>query len=159
MLRLLVRLIIPHCTQQTHGRFKYGSIGYCYPFVTSAKQQTNLTTNCTVNYKQTFVTHVHPTRFNLYKIIREVQKHTHTHTHIHTQKLYKYSKFCQRFACIVTVVTIQYCQLKLLGRACSIYGGEGVYRVLVGKPEGKRPLERPRSRWENNIKMDLQEVG
>jgi hypothetical protein len=36
--------------------------------------------------------------------------------------------------------------------------GRGVYRVLVGKPEGKRPLERPRRRWENNIKMDLQEV-
>ena len=35
----------------------------------------------------------------------------------------------------------------------------GVYRVLVGKPEGKRPLGRPRRRWENNIKMDLQEVG
>jgi len=35
----------------------------------------------------------------------------------------------------------------------------GVYRVLVGKPEGKRPLGRPRHRWENNIKMDLQEVG
>jgi len=35
----------------------------------------------------------------------------------------------------------------------------GVYRVLVGKPEGKRPLGRPRHRWENNIKMDLQEMG
>ena len=35
----------------------------------------------------------------------------------------------------------------------------GVYRVLVGKPEGKRPLERTRRRWEDNIKMDLQEVG
>ena len=35
----------------------------------------------------------------------------------------------------------------------------GVHRVLVGKPEGKRPLERPRRRWEDNIKMDLQEVG
>ena len=34
----------------------------------------------------------------------------------------------------------------------------GVYRLLVGKPEGKRPLRRPRSRWKNNIKMDLQEV-
>jgi hypothetical protein len=34
-----------------------------------------------------------------------------------------------------------------------------VYRVLVGKPEGKRPLGRPRRRWEDNIKMDLQEVG
>jgi len=35
----------------------------------------------------------------------------------------------------------------------------GLYRILVGKPEGKRPLERPRRRWEDNIKMDLQEVG
>ncbi|KAJ4439968.1 hypothetical protein ANN_08099 [Periplaneta americana] len=33
------------------------------------------------------------------------------------------------------------------------------YRVLVGRPEGKRPLERPRHRWEDNIKMDLREVG
>jgi hypothetical protein len=39
--------------------------------------------------------------------------------------------------------------------------GEGrvVYSVLVGKPEGKRPLGRPRRRWENNIRMDLEEVG
>ena len=35
----------------------------------------------------------------------------------------------------------------------------GVYRVLVGKPEGRRPLGRPRRRWEDNIKIDLQEVG
>jgi hypothetical protein len=35
----------------------------------------------------------------------------------------------------------------------------GVHRVLVGKPEGKRPLGRPRRRWEDNIKMDVQEVG
>jgi hypothetical protein len=37
--------------------------------------------------------------------------------------------------------------------------GRGVYRILVGKLEGRRPLGRPRRRWENNIKMDLQEVG
>ena len=37
--------------------------------------------------------------------------------------------------------------------------GRGVHRVLVGKPEGKRPLGRLRRRWEDNIKMDLQEVG
>jgi len=39
--------------------------------------------------------------------------------------------------------------------------GEGrrVHRVLVGEPEGKKPLGRPRPRWEDNIKMDLQEVG
>jgi hypothetical protein len=37
--------------------------------------------------------------------------------------------------------------------------GRGVHRVLVGNPEGKRPLGRPRRRWENNIKIDFQEVG
>ena len=37
--------------------------------------------------------------------------------------------------------------------------GRGVFRVLVGKPEGKRPLERLRRRWEDNIKMDLQGMG
>jgi hypothetical protein len=36
--------------------------------------------------------------------------------------------------------------------------GRGVYRVLVGKPEGKRPLGRPRFRWEDNINVDFQEV-
>jgi hypothetical protein len=47
-----------------------------------------------------------------------------------------------------------------MGWACGAYGcGEGVYRVLVGKPEGKRPLGRPRRRWVYNIKTDLQEVG
>jgi hypothetical protein len=43
---------------------------------------------------------------------------------------------------------------------CSVDGeGKGVYMVLVGKPEGKRPLGRCRHRWENNIKVYLQEVG
>ena len=47
-----------------------------------------------------------------------------------------------------------------VGGACGTMGeGRGVHRVLVGKPEGKRPLGRPRRRWEDNIKMDLQEVG
>ena len=40
-----------------------------------------------------------------------------------------------------------------------VWGDRGVHRVLVGKPEGKRPLGGPRRRWEDNIKMDLQEVG
>jgi hypothetical protein len=44
-----------------------------------------------------------------------------------------------------------------MGGACSSDGeGRGVYRVLVVKPEGKRPLGKPRRRWEDNIKMDLQ---
>jgi hypothetical protein len=47
-----------------------------------------------------------------------------------------------------------------MGTACSTCGERrGVHRVLVGKPEGKTPLGRPRSRWEDNIKMDLKEVG
>ena len=47
-----------------------------------------------------------------------------------------------------------------MGGECSTYGEKiGVYRVLVGKPEGKRPLGRPRRSWENNVKMDPQEVG
>jgi len=46
-----------------------------------------------------------------------------------------------------------------MGGACSTYGGKGVFRVLVGKPEGKRPLGILRRRWKDNIKMDLQEVG
>jgi hypothetical protein len=46
-----------------------------------------------------------------------------------------------------------------MGGACNAYGERrGVYRVLVGKPEGKRTLGRPRSEWEDNIKMNLKEV-
>jgi hypothetical protein len=37
--------------------------------------------------------------------------------------------------------------------------GRDVYRVLVGRPKGKRPLRRPRNRWEDNIKMNLREIG
>ena len=47
----------------------------------------------------------------------------------------------------------------LAGHVACMGERKGVYRVLVGKPEGKRPLRRPRRRWEDNIKMDLQEVG
>jgi hypothetical protein len=47
-----------------------------------------------------------------------------------------------------------------MGGTCgSDVEGRGVYRVLVWKPEGKRAVGRPRRRWEDNIKMDLQEVG
>ena len=47
-----------------------------------------------------------------------------------------------------------------MGRACGTYGGEErLYRVLEGKPEGKRPLGITRPKWEDNIKMNLQEVG
>ena len=45
-----------------------------------------------------------------------------------------------------------------MGHVARIGDRRGVYRVLVGKPEGKRPLGRRRRRWDDNIKMDLQEV-
>ena len=48
--------------------------------------------------------------------------------------------------------------MRWVGHAARMGQGRGVHRVLVGKPEGKRPLGRPRRRWEDNIKMDLQEV-
>jgi len=47
-----------------------------------------------------------------------------------------------------------------MGAACGLYGERsGLYRILLGKPEGKRQLGRPRHRWDDKIKMDLQEVG
>jgi hypothetical protein len=47
-----------------------------------------------------------------------------------------------------------------MGRTCSIYGrDEKLMQFLVGKPEGKRLLGRPRHRWEDNIRMDLREIG
>ena len=49
--------------------------------------------------------------------------------------------------------------MRWAGHVAHMGDGRGVVRVLVGKPEGKSPLGRPRSRWEDNIKMDLQEVG
>ena len=50
-------------------------------------------------------------------------------------------------------------RMRWVGQVVRMGEGSGVHRVLVGKPEGKRPLGRPRRRWEDNIKMDLQEVG
>jgi hypothetical protein len=50
-------------------------------------------------------------------------------------------------------------RMRWAGHVACMGEGRGVQRVLVGKPEGKRPLGRPRCRWEDNIKMDLQEVG
>ena len=46
-----------------------------------------------------------------------------------------------------------------MGHVARMGERRGVYRVLVGKPEGKRPLRRLRPKWEDNIKMDLQKVG
>jgi hypothetical protein len=50
-------------------------------------------------------------------------------------------------------------RLRWAGHVARMGEGRVVYRVLVGKPEGKRPLGRPRRRWEDNVRMALQEVG
>jgi hypothetical protein len=49
--------------------------------------------------------------------------------------------------------------MRWAGDVAHIGKGRGVYRILVGRPEGKRSLESPSRRWEDNIKMDLREIG
>jgi hypothetical protein len=50
-------------------------------------------------------------------------------------------------------------KMRWAGHVARMGQGRGVYRVLVGRPEGKRPLGRPRCSWEDNIKLDLREIG
>jgi hypothetical protein len=50
-------------------------------------------------------------------------------------------------------------RMRRVGHVTHIVEGRGVYRVLVGRPEGTRPLRRPRRKWKDNIKMDLKEIG
>jgi hypothetical protein len=50
-------------------------------------------------------------------------------------------------------------RMRWAGHVARMGEGRGAYRIFVGRPEGRRPLGRPRRRWEDNIKMDLQEVG
>jgi hypothetical protein len=57
---------------------------------------------------------------------------------------------------IVRVITSR--RIRWAGHVARMWEGRGVYRVLVGRPEGKRPLGRPRRRWEDNIKMNLREI-
>jgi hypothetical protein len=58
---------------------------------------------------------------------------------------------------IVRVIKLR--RMRWAGLVACMGEGRGIYRVLVGRPEGKRPLGRPRHRWEDNIKMDLGEIG
>jgi hypothetical protein len=63
-------------------------------------------------------------------------------------------------ACILhhIVRVIKSRRMRWAGHVARVGEGRGVYRVLVGRPEGKRPLGRRRRRWEDNIKMDLMEI-
>jgi hypothetical protein len=58
-----------------------------------------------------------------------------------------------------TIRQIKSRRMRWAGHMARMGEGRNVYRVLLGKPEGKRPLERPRRRWEDGIKMDLEEIG
>ena len=61
--------------------------------------------------------------------------------------------------CVGFVQVVKSRRIRWAGHVVRMGKGRGMHRVLVGKPEGKRPLRRPRRRWEDNIKMDLQEMG
>jgi hypothetical protein len=73
-------------------------------------------------------------------------------------------KFTQKASCVdhlIPVLITKYyagnqIEKNQIGGACSTYGeGRGAYRVLVGRPAGRRPLGRPRRRWKDNIKMEV----
>jgi len=69
--------------------------------------------------------------------------------------------FIQQTVCYAAQACSMYeaCYSTWVGHIACMGEWGGVYRVLVGKPEGKRPLGRPRHRWEDNIMMNLQDVG
>ena len=65
------------------------------------------------------------------------------------------------FTAVVLIMIVQLVKsrrMRWTGHVAHMGEGRGVHSILVGKPKGKRPLGRPRRRWEDNIKMDLQEV-
>ena len=66
---------------------------------------------------------------------------------------------CTIVRTIENITVCMYVLMRWVGHVAHMGEGRVVHRLLVGKPEGKRPLGRPRHRWEDNIKMDLQEVG
>jgi hypothetical protein len=74
------------------------------------------------------------------------------------RKLYN-DKLHSLYSSLNIVTVIKSRRMRWAGHVARRGEGRGVYRVLVGRPEGTRPLGRPRRRWEDNIKMDLREIG
>ena len=106
-----------------------------------------------------------PCMYPLYQINHLHLRHTHLH-HPYVNLIscsYLCTLFCfdliMKFISPSIVRVINSRRMRWAGHVARMGKRRGVYRVLVGKPEGKRPPGRPRRRWEDNIKMDLQEVG
>jgi len=72
--------------------------------------------------------------------------------------MYTVRNFNDLYASSIIVQVIKSRRMRWAGLVARMGEGRGVYRVLVEKPEGKRQLGRPRRRWENNIRIDPQEV-
>jgi hypothetical protein len=68
-------------------------------------------------------------------------------------------ELCSLYSSPNIIRVIKSRRMRWAGHVARMGEGRGVYRVSVGRPEGKRPLGRPRRRWEDNIKIDLREIG
>jgi hypothetical protein len=68
-------------------------------------------------------------------------------------------ELCNLYSSPEIIRQIKSRRMRWAGHVARMGEGRNVHRVLVGKPEGKRPLERPRRRWKDGIKMDLREIG
>ena len=76
------------------------------------------------------------------------------------RKLHVHNEELNDLYCSPNIVqVIKSKRMRWAGHVARMGDRRGVYRVLVGKPDGKRPLGRPRRKWDDNIKIDLQEVG
>jgi len=74
---------------------------------------------------------------------------------LHNEELY--DLYCSPNTCIVRVIKSR--RMRWAAHVACLWERRGVYRMLMGKPEGKTPLGRPRRRWKDNIKTDHQQVG
>jgi hypothetical protein len=70
-----------------------------------------------------------------------------------------YDELHSLYSSLNTVRVIKSRRMRWVGHVAHMGERRGVYRVLAGSPKGKRPLGRPKHRWEDNIKMDLREIG